>query len=136
MGWAVMACQAHGQTIECQSKASGYIAYHHTRALDSIIALQRERNRYDRTIHGYRLQLAAVSSRSEAIALKKEIHQEFDSLAYYIDYHSPYYKLKVGNFRTRTNALLPRLMLQEAGYDGFIVPDKIDFPALPGDRKQ
>lgn len=134
--WVSFPSPAQAQTIDCMPVDSGSIVYRQTRTLDSIIAVQRRRDRYNRSIPGFRLQLAATSSRREAEALRGEISEEFPELSYTIDFESPYYKLKVGNFRSRTEALLPKLMLGESGYNGFIVPDKIDFPALPGDRKQ
>jgi len=58
-----------------------------------------------RTAKGYRLLVINTNKRDEAIAAKTKIYTNFPELKAYLVYQSPYFKLKVGNFRTRDEAL-------------------------------
>ena len=124
------------QTVNCAPDPEGFLAYHGTDLLDSIIEVERRQDRYDRTLRGYRIQIAALSSRRDAEERQEELEEEFSELPYFISYETPYYKLRLGNFRSRLDAFETLLELKEAGFDGFIVPDEIEFPALPYKSKQ
>ena len=53
---------------------------------------------------GFRLLVINTNKRDEAIAAKTKIYTSFPELKAYLVYQSPYFKLKVGNFRTRDEA--------------------------------
>lgn len=57
-----------------------------------------------RTAKGYRLLVINTNKRDEAIAAKTKVYANFPELKAYLVYQSPYFKLKVGNFRTREEA--------------------------------
>lgn len=57
-----------------------------------------------RTARGYRLLVINTNKRDEAIAAKTKIYTYFPELKSYLVYQSPYFKLKVGNFKTRDEA--------------------------------
>src|SRR5690348_14927292 len=57
-----------------------------------------------RTAKGYRLLVINTNKRDEAIAAKTKVYTNFPELKAYLVYQSPYFKLKVGNFRTREEA--------------------------------
>lgn len=57
-----------------------------------------------RTAKGYRLLVINTNKRDEAIAAKTKVYTSFPELKAYLIYQSPYFKLKVGNFRTREEA--------------------------------
>src|SRR5829696_4990834 len=57
-----------------------------------------------RTAKGYRLLVINTNKRDEAIAAKTKIYTNFPELKAYLVYQSPYFKLKVGNFKTREEA--------------------------------
>jgi len=58
-----------------------------------------------RTAKGYRLLVINTNKRDEAIAAKTKVYTNFPELKAYLVYQSPYFKLKVGNFKTRDEAL-------------------------------
>ena len=58
-----------------------------------------------RTMRGYRLMVINTNSRDEAIAAKTKLYTYYPDLKSYLQYQSPYFKLKVGNFQTRDEAL-------------------------------
>ena len=57
-----------------------------------------------RTAKGYRLLVINTNKRDEAITAKTKVYTNFPELKAYLVYQSPYFKLKVGNFRTREEA--------------------------------
>jgi len=57
-----------------------------------------------RTARGFRLLVINTNKRDEAIAAKTKVYTNFPELKAYLVYQSPYFKLKVGNFRTREDA--------------------------------
>jgi len=57
-----------------------------------------------RTAKGYRLLVINTNKRDEAIAAKTKVYTNFPELKAYLVYQSPYFKLKVGNFKTREDA--------------------------------
>ena len=58
-----------------------------------------------RTAKGFRLLVVNTNKRDEAIAAKTKVYTNFPELKAYLTYQSPYFKLKVGNFRTREEAI-------------------------------
>lgn len=57
-----------------------------------------------RTARGYRLLVINTNQRDEAIAAKTKVYTFFPELKAYLIYQSPYFKVKVGNFRERKEA--------------------------------
>jgi hypothetical protein len=57
-----------------------------------------------RTARGFRLLVINTNKRDEAIAAKTKVYTNFPELKAYLVYQSPYFRLKVGNFRTREDA--------------------------------
>ncbi|HJS56373.1 MAG TPA: SPOR domain-containing protein, partial [Chitinophagaceae bacterium] len=69
------------------------------------IQINEETSREARRIgKGYRLLVINTNKRDEAIAAKTKVYSYFPELKSYLIYQSPYYKLKVGNFREKKEA--------------------------------
>jgi len=57
-----------------------------------------------RFVKGFRLMIINTNKRDEALAAKTKVYTNFPELKAYLLYQSPYFKLKVGNFRERKEA--------------------------------
>jgi hypothetical protein len=57
-----------------------------------------------RTAPGYRIQVINSNDRNKVFAVKAKIYQLFPELKPYLMYQPPFYKLKVGNFKTKEEA--------------------------------
>ena len=57
-----------------------------------------------KTGKGFRLLVINTTKRDDAIAAKAKVYTNFPELKAYLLYQSPYYKLKVGNFKERKEA--------------------------------
>src|SRR5687768_1448632 len=58
-----------------------------------------------KTMPGYRVQLSSTTSRAEAIQMKTEFLRSHSDKRAYITYQQPYFKLRVGDFEQRTDAV-------------------------------
>ena len=88
---------------------SGSVVVHKDPRIDMLINKQIEINEYTtrnarRTAPGYRILVINTNDRAKASEAKARIYQQFRELPAYLMYQSPFYKLKVGNFREREEA--------------------------------
>ncbi|MCW5908239.1 MAG: SPOR domain-containing protein [Chitinophagales bacterium] len=84
-----------------------------------------EFNRKREFTDGYRIQVTYTNVRDEVYQSKGAMYKQFPDLVSYVEYEQPYYKLRLGDFKTRLEATY---YLQQviALYPGaFIVKDKI-----------
>ena len=88
---------------------SGSVAIHKDHRVDLLIAKQIEINEITtrnarRTGPGFRILVINTNDRNKAYEAKTRIYQSFPELKAYLMYQTPFIKLKVGNFKTRTEA--------------------------------
>ena len=79
---------------------------------------------------GYRVQVHFGVEKAKALEIKSKFTSSFNSIPAYLDYQQPYFKIRVGNFRTKLEAYK---LLQEISGDfpgAFIVTDEIELPPL------
>ena len=108
--------------------------------IDSLIArrlyLNRNANNYTSNnskalvLYGYRVQVFFGSDRKGAYSLQakfKDLYPEFDS---YITYTQPNYRVKVGDFRTRSEAEKLMSQLRPSFPTLFIFNEKINPPKI------
>jgi hypothetical protein len=108
------------------------VVIHKDPRLDILLKKQGEANAAfkkanARTAKGYRLLVMNTNKRDEAIAAKTKVYTSFPELKTYLVYQSPYFRLKVGNFRTREEAQQYQKSLGYYFPKGvFIIPDTIE----------
>lgn len=98
--------------------------------LDTLIERNIAANKAANSIPGYRIQVFFGSERKAAQDAKAKFLQLYPDQEAYLIYQQPYFKVRVGDFRTRLEAYaLFKKILPE--FDKiFIVPDKINLPRL------
>lgn len=74
---------------------------------------------------GYRIQITYTDVRDEVYKSKGAMYKEFPELASYVEYEQPYYKLRLGNFRSRLEATFFLHQIVNSYPGAFIVKDKI-----------
>lgn len=111
---------------------TGSVIVHKDPRIDLLIKKQAQINEATtrdsrRSGPGFRIQVLSTTDRNKAIAAKTKIYQSYPELKPYILYQSPYYRLKVGNFKTHADAedYLPSLSRDFPGTT-FIVKDMIE----------
>ena len=79
------------------------------------------------TMRGYRLLVLSTQSRDEAIAAKTKIYTHFPDLKAYLTFQSPFFKLKAGNFQTRSEAKQYQSLMNSLFSKGvYIISDVIE----------
>jgi len=69
--------------------------------LDTAIQKNIDKNRIANVIDGYRIQLFSGAERNNANALKTKILKLYPETPAYLIYQQPYFKLRVGDYRTK-----------------------------------
>jgi hypothetical protein len=95
-------------------------------------ALQRniDKNKIASVIDGYRIQLFSGSERNNANTLKTKFLKLFPETPAYLIYQQPYFKLRVGDYRTKIEAQQIFYKLQDDFGQVIIIPDKINLPKI------
>ncbi|HEU4575513.1 MAG TPA: SPOR domain-containing protein [Chitinophagaceae bacterium] len=100
---------AQDSTWKVPFDSTGTIMVHKDPRLDALVKKQIEINditsRDARMLaKGFRLLVINTNDRDEAIAAKSKVYTYFPELKPYLIYQSPYFRLKVGNFKARKDA--------------------------------
>src|ERR1035437_38787 len=79
---------------------------------------------------GYRVQIHFGQEKAKALDIKSKFMAQHKDVASYLDYQQPYFKIRVGDFRTKLEAykLLQEISGEFSG--SFIVSDDIELPPL------
>ncbi|HEX6194058.1 MAG TPA: SPOR domain-containing protein [Chitinophagaceae bacterium] len=106
---ASVAAYSQDTTLVKKNADTGSIVVHKDPRLDLLVKKQiqinEETSRDSRRVaKGFRLMVITTNSRDEAIAAKTKVYTYFPELKAYMWHQSPYYKLKVGNFKERKEA--------------------------------
>src|SRR5687767_10436899 len=108
----LIALSAISQQTQAQTKSgndSNSVIVHKDPRVDILVKKQAQINEETtkearRTAKGYRLLVINTNKRDEAIAAKTKVYTYFPDLKAYLIYQSPYFKVKVGNFKDRKDA--------------------------------
>lgn len=94
-------------------------------SIASLLYQYKDYNRKKEFTEGYRIQITYTDVRDEVYQSKGTMYKEFPELASYVEYEQPYYKLRLGDFKTRLEAthFLQQVIPLYTG--AFIVRDKI-----------
>jgi len=81
-------------------------------------------------IQGYRVQIHFGTEKAKAMDVKSKFMTQNNDIPSYLDYQQPYFKIRVGDFRTKLEAykLLQDIMDDFPG--AFIVSDEIELPKI------
>jgi hypothetical protein len=84
-------------------------------------------------IAGYRIRVFSNSgstARKEGEGIMADFLQRNEDIKTYFNFDSPFYRLYVGDFRTRSEAMKFLKKIEQYYPDAFIVRTKINFPSL------
>lgn len=99
--------------------------------IDSLIARRLELSMSDNVGNsvssaGYRVQVWAGLGRQEGYAEQTKFKSRYPNITTYISYTRPYYRLRVGDFRSRIEAEKFMTELKKSYSSVFIFPEKIN----------
>lgn len=116
----------------------GYVLIHQDVAIENLLKKHIKVNEYYPWISGYRVQLFSVSgvnSRDKINLFKAQVLSKYPKAKVYIVYQEPYYKLRLGDFRTKLEALNFLNSIHKDFPSGFVVVDKIRFKEVEEEYK-
>ena len=88
--------ETHGQ--------ENLINYQYDKKIDSLHLKFKKINLSQSGIQAFRIQIAFASTKNEINTMKLNFMKKFPNVPIYLSYSAPYYKLRVGNFRTKFEA--------------------------------
>ena len=121
--WSVMPSRLKGDAADVRVSQSAQIRS----ALDSQIE-----NNSSRAIWGYRVRIFfdnGQNSRGESEAVLKRFEAVYHGVPAYRTYANPYFKVTVGDFRTRSEAMALLVKLRNEFPRALMVKEKINWPA-------
>lgn len=112
--------------------AGGNIVVHKDPRVDLLINKQIEINEITtrdarRHASGFRIQVISSNNRNKVVDAKTKVYREFPELKAYLMYQAPFFRLRVGNFKTREDAENYYRSIQRIFPEGvYIVPETIE----------
>ena len=101
--------------------------------LDKMLKWHIVKNEKMNGIEGFRVEIffsSAMDALEQAKNKKVQFLSEYPDYAVNIKYDAPNFKVRVGDFRTKNEALKLHKKIEKNYPMAFIVPDKINFPLL------
>ncbi|MBN2172557.1 MAG: SPOR domain-containing protein [Bacteroidales bacterium] len=101
--------------------------------VDTLLAKHRYLNQNKPGIEGWRIQIFFESgnySKRLAIEAKSAFVEKYPDIPAYVIFHEPYYKVRIGDYRTRMQAEKFLKQIEQEYPNAFVVNDEINFPKL------
>lgn len=113
------------------SQNEGYLLLNQDQRINQLIERQKEIHVADSTIDGFRIQIF-MESGNYAVELAntamEEFKEKYPDTPIYLVFGQPYYRLRVGDFRTRLEAEKAFQQLSKDYKKAFITSDRINLP--------
>jgi hypothetical protein len=95
--------------VNLYSQETTTVVVHKDPRLDQLVKKHIEINEVNtrdsrRFVQGFRILVISTNDRAKAMDAKTRVYKNFPELKPYLLYQSPYFKLKVGNFRDQKEA--------------------------------
>ncbi|MGM0565338.1 MAG: SPOR domain-containing protein [Bacteroidota bacterium] len=123
-----------GQTFRQQpQEKEGSIQIHKSALIDSLLKDHKAINEKFPEIDGYRVMLffdAGNNSKDSAYSVISNFEEDYPEVPAYLSFNPPYYRVRVGDFRTEIEA---ERFLNRIKYDypnGWVVQTEIELPKL------
>ncbi len=104
--------------------------------LDKMLKWHIEQNTKKNGIDGYRVEIffsSEVNALEQSKSKKVEFLSKYPEYEVHIKYDAPNFRVRIGDFRTKNEALKLHKEIERSYPMAFIVPDKIKFPLLKQD---
>lgn len=105
--------------------------------LDKMLKWHVEKNRETEGMEGFRVEIffsSNLNAKEQALHTKVEFLSEYPEYPVHIKFIAPNFRVRVGDFRTKSEALKLYKKIQKDYPTAFVVPDIINFPLLKGNQ--
>ncbi len=106
------------------AQSEGTIKIESSQSIKQLIAKKRAYNKNLKYLKGYKIQLF-YGSENAAIDIRDKFRTSFIDISSELKFHSPYWKVWVGSYKTRLEADRSLLEIKEGFPSAIIVPAKI-----------
>jgi hypothetical protein len=106
--------------------------------IESLLVIHKEMNQRKNGTDGFRLEIffsSGVGAREKAMNVRTDFLKNYPDVPAYMSFLSPDFKIRIGNCRTKSEALQLKERIKKNYPNAFIVPDVIQFPKLYTDSK-
>lgn len=103
-------------------------------SVNSLLMLHKEFTSNYSSISGYRIQIFKGSGNNaldNAETLMDEFSEEYEDIIAYISFMEPYYRVRVGDYRTRLDALNALRLIKKVYASAFVIKEDIELVVLP-----
>ncbi|WP_372776289.1 hypothetical protein [Mangrovibacterium sp.] len=107
--------------------------------VDSLLKIHVEMNKRSQGVDGYRVEIffkSGVVARESAMKVRTEFLRVYPDIPAYMTFQSPNFKIRVGDCRTKSDALIVKERIIKNYPNAFIVSDLIQFPKLYTDSNK
>lgn len=119
--------------VNMYAQSAGKVDIIQDASVSGLVDKHIQLNEIQRGIPGYRVQIFFASgnnSKPNANKIRAEFLTKYPRLKAYVIYQEPYYKVRVGDFRTRLEAQGILNMISLDFPSSYIVTDEIQYPDL------
>jgi hypothetical protein len=111
-------------------QAQNRVTYTQSEKVTTLLNRYLEENRTKQKMDGYRVQLHFGNDRDKAREVKSKFLNSYQTVQAYESYQQPNFRIRVGDFRTRIEALKCLKEIKSEFPSAFVVTDEIKFPDL------
>ena len=98
--------------------------------VNELIKRQTQENLEKQSMPGYRIQIYFGGNRQKASEIKLDFANQFPDISTYLTYQQPNYKVRVGDYKSRFDAMKTLKLLEGKYPTTFVVPDDVKLPPL------
>ncbi|OFY14713.1 MAG: hypothetical protein A2X11_16850 [Bacteroidetes bacterium GWE2_42_24] len=120
-------------TLSNAQSAPGTLVIKQDARIDTLLVRHIENNKANPTTEGWRVQVyfeSGNNSKQLATNARDRFIELFPEQGAYLTFNEPYYKVRVGDFRTRMDAEGFRQMVITEFPNAYVVPDKVMYDKL------
>jgi hypothetical protein len=116
-----------------QQHEKGKVTVYADQRIGELIELHKEYNETFPLLDGYRIQLFMETGNDallHAERVKEQFEERYDRVPVYITFGEPYYRVRIGDFRTRLEAQQFLEKINRKYPNAWVIQDKINLPPL------
>lgn len=113
--------------------SEGNINFFQSDSIQNLVLKHIINNKKQDGIPGYRIRIfsdVGRNARSNSERVKTEFYEKYSDIPVYREYDSPYFKVYVGDYRTKMEAIKCLKKIKKDYPSAFVVPDRINYPEL------
>ena len=119
-------------SISCAAQ-NGFLILEQDQRIDTLLLKQRQIHANDSTIDGFRVQIfmeLGNDALHHADSLREVFINDYPDVPIYLIFGQPYYRLRVGDYRTRLEAENMYQRLRKKYRNSFVTADRIELPYI------